>query len=30
VLEGLMVDHVTPLLVLGGLLEGAGTRQGDS
>jgi hypothetical protein len=28
--DGLMVDHVTPLLVLVGLLEEAGTRQGGS
>jgi hypothetical protein len=29
-LEGLMVEPVTPLLVLGGLLAGAGTWQGSS
>jgi hypothetical protein len=29
-LDGLVVDHVTPLLVLVGLLEGAGTREGSS
>jgi hypothetical protein len=29
-LEGLVVDFVTPLLVLGGLLAGAGAWQGGS
>jgi hypothetical protein len=29
-LEGLMVDHVTPMMVLGGLLAGASTSHGGS